>query len=175
MKVASATCSRAPSWAQVGVFSQSNAKTRASALAGRSKVPYAVLTVATRVVPSRPGCSAVTRCKGHIPRGVRSFKFQTVSPLFSGSSVKFYFVRFNRVGNYSFCSLRQMWFSSCCCSDQFSKRSGNLSSKVPRGRMLKGRWIEKWLGVSGSSLSVLSATNLTLFLFPWKWYWIDQA
>ena len=55
---------------------------------------------------------------------IQSTLWSTTSPLFSGSSAKFHFVRFNRVGKFSFCSLRQLWLSS-------NLKPGTFDDRIP--------------------------------------------
>ena len=61
------------------------AKTRGSETAGRSKVPYVVSTVNTRVTPSFPGWVAVIFPSDQKPRGLKYCSSQTISLTFEES------------------------------------------------------------------------------------------
>ena len=75
-------------------------KTGESETAGRSKVPYANLTVHKRVIPSFPGWVAVIFHSGQMPRGVKSCSNQDISlTLRQGVPL---FCRRSKVGKHSF-------------------------------------------------------------------------
>ena len=78
------------------------AETRESETAGRSKVPYAVLNVHTRVTPSFTRWVAAIFPRGQMPRGVNSCSNQTISLTFRGSVAFFHFCSRSKVGRYSF-------------------------------------------------------------------------
>ena len=77
-------------------------KSGESETAGRSKTPYAVLTVHTRVSPSFPGWMAVIFPSDQMPRGVMSCSSQTISLTFREDVALFHFCRRFKVGRYSF-------------------------------------------------------------------------
>ena len=88
------------------------AKTGESEMAGRSKVPYAVLTVHTRVTPSFPGWVVVIFPSGQIPRGVKSCSNQTISLTLREGIALFHFCRRSKIGRYSFKNRFQKWLET---------------------------------------------------------------
>ena len=115
--------------------------------------------MATCTSPSRPGDVSTTLPRGQIPRGVKSLSTHTTSPTFRGGWLLSVHLRLlSNVGRYSLIKRRHTWFINYCTCFQFLKLTGCWSPKFPGGRELYGRWMRKWLGVSGSSFSGWSAT-----------------
>ena len=94
-----------------------------SEAAARSKVPYAVLTVHTRVTPSFPGWVAGIFPSGHMPRGVKSCSNHTISLTLRGGVALFHFCRRSKVGKYFFKNRFQKWFETFWISFQELKDS----------------------------------------------------
>ena len=135
------------------------AKTGESETAGCSNVPYAVLTVHTRVTPSFPGWVAVIFPSGHMPRGVKSCSNHTISLTLREDVALFHFCRRSKVGKYSFKNRFQKWFATFWTSFQELKDSGlSVSSKTMGGMFANGRCRRKWFGVRCSSFSGWSLT-----------------
>ena len=101
----------------------------------------------------------MTLPNGQMPLGVWSFNTQIMSSTLRGRLLLFdHFDRRLSVGRYSFTKRRHIWFISCCVFFHVFKLAGCWSPNCPGGKLLKGRWIRKWFGVKGSSLSGCSAT-----------------
>ena len=93
------------------------AKTGESETAGRSKVPYAVLTVHTLVTPSFPGWVAVIFPSGHPEKWSLAATIQ-YSLTLRGDVALFHFCRRSQVGKYSFKNRFQKWFETFWTSFQ---------------------------------------------------------
>ena len=101
----------------------------------------------------------MTLRSGQMPLGVWSFNAQTTSFTLRGRSLlSGHFDRLLSVGRYFFTKRRKTWFIGFCVFFQVFGLAGCWCPNCPGGKLLKGRWMRKWFGVKGFSLSSCSAT-----------------
>ena len=94
-----------------------------------------------------------------MPLGVWSYNTQTMSFILRARSlISGHFDRLLRVGRYAFTKRRNTWFISLCVLFQVFRLACCWSPSCPGAKLLKGRWMRKWMGFKGSSLSGCSAT-----------------
>ena len=118
-----------------------------------------MFTLATRTSPSRPRVVSTTLPRGQIPLGVKPLSTLTTSSTFRGGCMlSVHWRLLSNVSRYSLFKRRHTWFINCWTCFQFLKLAGCWSPKFPCYRELYGRWMRKWLRLSGSLFSGWSAT-----------------
>ena len=125
---------------------ESASRSLTSLATGRRRVIVAVRTVATRIRPSEPGKTSMTRAIGHRVGAVVSWRIRTMSSTLMLGCMFFHFVRFCNC--YSDDQQSQNLCVNCCIRRQ--RCIGVSFSSVIRGSVIRrdNSPIKKWAGVS---------------------------
>ena len=125
---------------------------------GRRKTPVDVFTSTTLTIPSWPGCTATTRPRGQLPRGMLLSQMTTTSSICTGRDGLSHLVRRVRVGRYSFIHLFRKWSARRCATHHCFLIRKSSSLKTPGGLAALVDPIKKLNGVRLGSSSASPET-----------------